>query len=287
MKNVVEIKPVAFAISDITLEGDYSIKGKRRMLTEIDHQLKIDSTTPTMQKAMYWTFNKNFTVLKYEYDVDPKLRTEQEKRNATVVEEFWKNHPLMTINGKSHENTKAPLFNLVESTMVEDVNLKTFQNKLSIANMISVMSYEGKREVCFYYNVNPKGQTDNQLLLKLADFNDGVCMKDADNFLSTWGKNENADKEYYITINKAIIYGVIEERKNGPVVNYFLGQSLIGTSFNDLIAYCKREEQSYKDYITKRVAEADVFNEPKKKEAKTQAKAFVEDLEELVGDKKK
>lgn len=263
MKNVIEIRPAQGVMSDIVLSTDYSVGEKRFFLPEVNRFIKTEVGLPNNQKPVHIVFNKNFEVLKYEYDADPALRTVKEKDAHIVVENFWKNHPLFLLNGQPHEGTKEPMFNLVESLKVENEKLKNFKQSLTIANIVNTMDYETKRQVSFYYNINPNGKTDEQLLVLLANFDDGQCISDSANFIKLWGTNMESDKDYHIVINKAVFYGVIQNRKLNGTDNYYIGENLIGTNYADVIAYCKREEQQYKEYICKRVEDADKFQEPK------------------------
>ena len=77
-------------------------------------------------------------------------------------------------------------------------------------------------------------------------------------------------------MRKCLLHGLIDDKIDGVRHNYYHGTTFVGTSFNDLLAYAKREDRVYQQHIMPRLRELeenlgmvdqeiseDMFSEPK------------------------
>lgn len=210
------------------------------------------------------TFKKTMPEMRFRYEGDAALQTDEDKKIRKLVEVYLKGHPCIVIDGNPHKGTKAPLFNLIDVSEVNNKKIRTWNKKLEVANIINGMTFTEKKDVCYYYGGNPDGKTENELVLQLGDFEDGDCMfeNEPDKFISTWGGSEsNPERNFIINANKAITMGIITNRPSAEDnrINYYLGDTFIGTDFNDVLGYCKREARVYSENILRVINQ----NEPK------------------------
>lgn len=241
-----------------------------------DNPLPFAKVLPTSQRGA--------TILTYKYETDPALQSALDKKKESAVEHFWKQHPMCTTSGKVSYNksgellTKAPMFNIVNFTDKSIAAIKVWRDTLAIGTKLNEMSFDEKVDLFHYYGLSPKGKTENELTLELGNFETGLCVKDADNFKKIWMGSGESDKDLIVNIRKALALNIIQEKSTEGRNSYYLGETFLGTAFNDILAYCKREEKVYNDYIVRQVAEAKkaVVKEPVKVEA-PKAPAKVED----------
>lgn len=255
MNKTVIIKQIG-VIHSQNLPVLYPFKNKMRALIG-DYDFKDFEIGQTIPERPDIIFGKNKKELKYEIPVvgeDEKL-TEFQKKIISIVNDFWGNHPLILVNGKRHVNTPVhavPIFDMVDEEVVLKESHRNFFDKLAAANMLVEINVEKRKDISYYYGVSPVGLKENELLLKLADFNTGICTLQANAFLQLWG-SANEDRDILVIIKKAIEKGTINEKKESNRTDYFLGTTHLGTSINDVLAYCKREGKVYQNHIAREV----------------------------------
>lgn len=257
----VSIEPINKNINDQALPTHYNINGKRRMLLEDDQIVEVDSIEnkekPWPSARVLPSSKRGSVVLTYLYEGNQSIQNIVDKRKIEAINRFWGQHPFLTVNGKATEYTKNAQFNIVNFTDKSIEAGNTWRDKLAIANRIGDMSYEEKVNLMYYYGESPKGKTENELILMLADFVSGIALKDEerDNFKRIFINNESSDKDIIIIARKALTGNIIETRTQDGRNSYYIGETFIGISFNDIIAFCKREEKVYMDFIVRQVNE--------------------------------
>jgi len=183
----------------------------------------------------------------YEVGIDT-----QNKDLKKAYEEFWCKHPNTVVNGVGHANTKNPLFNLIDTTAQTIQGLVDYDNKLRIANRIQEMSFDEKRDVMYFFGKSPVGKLDGELKMLLADFTTGLCFQGAntEKFLAVWmNASSHPDRDMRVTLRKAIELNVIQNNPKNGLESYYLGQSPIGNSIDDLIGYFKKEDALFKEFV--------------------------------------
>ncbi len=259
MLNKVSIVPINGMLSEQSLPTAYQWKNKLRMLMEDDSYVEVDlveqKDKPRPHERII-RFNRNQTELNYTYyDEGDRLHTAMDKVKILAIKSFWANHPMCQTNGVSIPGvTKHPMFNIVNFTDKSIGEIKSWKNKLIAANKVNEMSSEEKLNLCYYYGV-PKGKTENEMTLLLGNFSNGICLQDneIDAFIKIFVKNEESDKDLIVMCRKAIAFDIITSKSYEGKDSYYLGETFIGTSFSDIIAYCKREEKTYEDFIVRQV----------------------------------
>jgi hypothetical protein len=272
MKSKVIIKP--YGENDQMLPGLYHYKNVVRILTSPTTYVEVKSDEKNQPPSHTLNFNKKNRQLEYEYELEDALKTPEDRSIEAVIKIFWGQHPQLNINGVTHANTKAPLYNLTNVTEVGIVDHKLWDKKLSIANRINSMSVDDKRDVSYFYGVSPIGKTSIELTLLLADFEKGLCMQaeKVNEFIDVWLPETNTEREYITNTHKAMAMGVFNNSVQDSRNNYYYGQTFVGTTFNDVLSFCKREERIYKESVLRAIAEheanqkkADKANENKNK----------------------
>lgn len=284
MRVTVSITPIDEKISNQSLPCSYQWKNKLRMLMSdnsiSENDLMEQKDKPRPYDRMI-TFDKNNRKLEYTYESDEKLQTGIDKKIEMTVRDFWKNHPMINPNGHPILGINTHImFNMVDFTDKSINEIKIWRDKLAIATKVNELSYDDKANICYYYGENPQGSTENDLTLRLANFVDGICYKEdaMSSFIKIWIKSENSDKDVIINARKALSLHVIEEKSYDGKNSYYLGETFIGTCFNDIVAYCLREEKIYNDFIVRQVVEKENFKAEKKESKVLEMKAFIEKI---------
>jgi len=271
----VTIKPINALISDQALPASYQWRNKFRMLmddnsiVECDLVEQKDKPRPPQRLIK---FDKNNRSLEYSYETDEKLQNAIDKKIQMSVIDFWKNHPMVTTNGKSVPGvTKHPMFDIVNANDKSLGELKRWKEILSVANKINELNYQDKVNIAYYFGENPQSLTENELIMRLANFETGICISEGeiDSFLRIWVRNEDSDKDMIVNARKALNYNIIEEKSSDGKNSYYLGETFLGTCFPDILSYCKREEKIYQDYIVRQVNDKENVKGAKKEAVKS------------------
>lgn len=245
----------------------YNVNGLWHILTDYgtyETHLGDLKNSPHKQRTNLKFIEKNMREITYEYENDPKLQSAEDKKTQKVVEVFWAQHPLLEYNGKYHKYTKNPMFNLENQNEKVAMKVMGFKEKLEIQNRIASADLSLLRDICDYYGVSAKGKTEDELIPLLGDPSTGVCTNgvNAETFVKTW-LEVTPETIMIVNLKKAIRLGVIEERKEGNRTDYYLGTAFLGTNFNDVLAYAKREEKIYNNHILREVNAKDDFSAEK------------------------
>lgn len=278
----VSIEPIDKKVREQTLPCVYQFNGKRRMLldddTYVDLDLMPNKDKPWPHERILQSSKRGSVVLTYKYESDPKLQNNLDKRKEEAVKIFWGQHPMVTVNGQVVKNkvgqiiTTAPMFNMINEIDKSIEQIKSWRDKLAICRCIDEMSYNEKVNCFHYYGQNPKNKTENDLVLKLAKFatvedpTEGICLHpvEIENFKRIFLNKESSDKDVIINARKALFLGIIQERSTEGRNSYYLGETLMGTAFMDIVSYCKREEKVYNDYILRQINDKEDFSAEKK-----------------------
>ena len=250
MKINITIKPIDEKLNSISLSTSYTWKGGIRALTS-PLQFKDFAMGESYQSMPSYVYDARFHELRYSYDKDKK-NDKENTDTMSVVEDFWGNHPLMQVNGKNHNHTKAPMFNLFDETIYLRNEYDSFRDKLRVINMVNDMSFENKKDVVYFHGETPAEKTNEQLTLLLVKFDTGICLSNPKEFLNTWGV-ENKDRDTMVIIRMAIEQEVITTKHEQGRYDYFLNNTHLGTSVYDILSYCKKEEPVYKNHIYRAV----------------------------------
>lgn len=275
MKHEIIIRMLEPVIHKTPLARSYSFGNTMKVLTADD---KIEEFSSSEYLARVGTNNPlaiayskpiDFgvnTQLEYRFTYETLINADGfevgiDQRNKDLkkaFEEFWCKHPNTVINGKSHATTYNPLFNLIDTTQQTIQGLMDYDNKLRIANRIQEMNFEEKRDVMYYFGKSPVGKLDGELKMLLADFTTGICFQgnNPEKFLAVWmNQSSHPDRDMKVTLEKAIRLNVIQNNPKNGMSSYYLGQSPIGNSIDDLIGYFKKEDALFKEFVIRVVAD--------------------------------
>lgn len=183
---------------------------------------------------------------------DPESEEQIDLDTRAMVEDFWMHHPLIKCKGVNKPAT--PLFELVSRKDVVSDNFSDLKKSLEVSNKVIAMDDHSLRDVYFYYGLEPKGKSREDMVTKLIGDKNGVAVADADNFLKVFDKDTNTEREYIINARKAILLGVVQDRKVQGRSNFYLDDEHIGTMFEDVLRYCKDNDRIYKENILRKLA---------------------------------
>jgi hypothetical protein len=263
MKHTIIIKPIMGAHANIVLPTSYNINNKYRYLTSKDDFTEVDygqveEKKFNVQKLGNMIFNNMVREITYTFETkegdngEMVPATARDKKIAQTIAIFWGEHPLTVTNGNPHEYTCAsPIFNVLDTVKRDADNIGSFDQKLTVAQVIKSMSYEEKVNVAYYYGISPRNLTDGQLLILLADFNTGVCVspKNIGSFEKIWSDDFKEERLYRVYANKAVEDGVVTNMTKEGKNNYYHGQVYIGSTIEDIIVYFKKDDRIYTDYV--------------------------------------
>ena len=217
------------------------------------------------------SFDRNQQIYKVIYEVDDNGEplTTADAKYKEVAEKFFMRHPFCTINGKPHKGTINDMFDIVDTHTVVVSRLNEWDSKRRVANYLSDSELDTLRDICYYYGVNPSGKTKGQICLELGDYSSGrlyfkkneITEPDYKNFLISWVENIDPDREFIVNCRKAVNFDVITTNYKDGRSNFYLGNTFIGVSFEDIVAFFKREPKLYSDYVVRGVRDRDVFSD--------------------------
>lgn len=258
MTSKIVIKPITDGTpSGMVLVGSYQCgPGKLRLLISEDTFIEVADSDKTAPAPMNISFNERSPVYTIVYDHD-----EKDGGKKAVIDTFFGEHPLMTRNGKATKFTKAAMYDMYSELEKSNIQFDTWKENLQVMNRLDSMSDNELCDVWYYYGIEPNGKKRGELIVKLGAVPDGVAIKDIDTvtqknkFLVMFSGDTKSETEYIVNMRKSMLHGIIDDKMDGNRHNYYHGTTFIGTSFNDIIAYAKREDRIYKEHILPRLAE--------------------------------
>jgi hypothetical protein len=243
------------------LTATYSIPGnKLRILISESEFVEVPSNSKEQPQGMVFGFGRKRSEYTFEYNSD--LDTQDDKDRKNVIEKFWMQHPLLTINGKSTAFTKNPIYDMYSEKEKVHESYDAWQMGIDVSNRVANMSIERLRDAMYYYGIDPSGYSKQQMVVKLAGI-DGVATKDINpntkenNFLRVWSEEGPADRDFLTNVKKAIFHKIVDLRKDGSRNLYYFGDEFIGHAESDVLAFLKREQKLYESNILPRIAAAE------------------------------
>lgn len=286
----VVIQPIEKNIREQSISTVYHINGKRRMLLEDDSYVDLDSMPnkdkPFPHTRILPTSVRGSAFITYKYEADPKLQMPPDKKKEAAVKVFWGQHPSAIVGGKSTPFTKSPMFDIINTTDKSVDAAKVWNDKLDICNTVREMSTQERIDALYYFGGNPSKKSESDILMTLVNFENGIVLSDVerDNFKRIYINKESSDQELIVSVRKAMAKGIIEVRTQEGRNSYYLGETFLGTAFNDIIAFCKREEKIYNDFILRQVKDSEPVAV---KEVKEEMKTNISANSEISDDEKK
>jgi hypothetical protein len=264
MKVEVRIEKVKKATGDIVAPSVYDYKGKRKVLLTIDEMKVYDIYDKTIPPSVDVQFKGPNPVVKYTYFAESDgtaIRgvTAEDENKRRVVEEFWKGHPLFVVNGRPHSNTKDAVFNIIDMPALINERSDEWEMARKIMNLLAESDTSTLLDMHYWYLQTPVGKSRKELILDILSLKGGLAygvdrMKE---FLASWEGPASADREVRVNAQKAISLGIITKREDGTRTNYYYGSEFVGTEISDIIAYFKRDEKVYKDFVVRKIAEVE------------------------------
>jgi hypothetical protein len=196
---------------------------------------------------------------------EPESKDVFQMKMNDVIDNFYKKHPLFTINGKPHKYTRVAHYDISSESDRISAGYSGWKNALDVAKMVESMTDEKLRDACYYYGKSPKGMDRQMMVLLLADFNTGNAVRDVtpsgeNSFVKMFEGESETERDFRIAMQKCLFYNIIENKMQGSRNNYYLGAEFIGTQENDVLAYLKREEKIFKSHIVPKIKQLDELN---------------------------
>lgn len=263
MINKVIIKPNTDQTpSGMVLGGSYQCgPGKVRILLSEESFIEVLESDKTAPAAMNIMFNDRTPLFTMSYD--PNSNSEHDKRRKEVIEKFFGEHPLVMRNGKQTQFTRSGMYDMYSEQEKTYIEYETWKENLDVMNRLDSMADNELCDVWYYYGVEPNGKKRGELIVKLGAVPGGLAINDMDmatkknKFMMMFSGETKSETEYIVNMRKALLNGIIDNKMDGSRSNYYHGTTFIGTSFNDVIAYAKREDRIYKEHIIPRLNEID------------------------------
>lgn len=263
MINKVIIKPNTDQTpSGMVLGGSYQCgPGKVRILLSEESFIEVLESDKTAPSAMNIMFNDRTPFFTMSYD--PNSNSEHDKRRKEVIEKFFGEHPLVMRNGKQTQFTRSGMYDMYSEQEKTYIEYETWKENLDVMNRLDSMADNELCDVWYYYGVEPNGKKRGELIVKLGAIPGGLAINDMDmatkknKFMMMFSGETKSETEYIVNMRKALLNGIIDNKMDGSRSNYYHGTTFIGTSFNDVIAYAKREDRIYKEHIIPRLNEID------------------------------
>jgi len=187
------------------------------------------------------------------HDQNPEFTfTWDDKEDAEKIVEAkaWSKNPM--VDCPDNYNLQRAMFKMIDKTEKTSIDVKKLKYKGRIYNIINNMTVEEMRDIAFFMGLNPIHQSPEEIFISLVDFQDGKLMLDPEKIINNI---TTPDMNYIVIGKKAILYDVIQKKQD----QYFVNNELIGSSFNDVLAYLKANKQQFENYITKEVEKLDVL----------------------------
>ena len=211
-------------------------------------------------KTVMFGPRKPFVAITYE---DGPKATNLDKMKQEHCEVYLADHPLVIVENPGDEAInvgKRALFKLVDLQKESASSVTTIDKKVQVANLINGMEEETLRDIIYYFGQVPGADTLDDMKIRLMDFNEGICMVETniDIFLSQWGDDKYKDQlEIVINVNKAIDLGIIVEKTIGRINNYMIGDEILGSTKEQVVAFLKEKRKLYEANVKRLIEERD------------------------------
>lgn len=242
----------------MVLVGSYQFApGKLRILVSEDTFIETLESDKYAPAPLNITFSQRSPVFTIAYD--DSSEDELDIKKKAVIEKFFGEHPLMTRNGKATKFTKSGMYDMYSEIEKSDIQYETWKENLSVMNRLTDMADNELRDVWYYYGIEPSGKKRGELIVKLGAVPGGLAVDDIDRstkksrFLQMFSLETKSETEYIVNMRKCLLHGLIDDKVDGVRHNYYHGTTFVGTTFNDLIAYAKREDRIYQQHILPRL----------------------------------
>lgn len=261
MVNKIVIKPITDEVpSGMVLVGSYQFQpGKLRILVSEDMFVETLESDKYAPSPLNITFSQRSPV--YTISYDDSSNDEMDIKKKAVIEKFFGEHPLMTRNGKPTKYTKSGMYDMYSEIEKSDIQFDVWKENLSVMNRLDSMSNNELCDAWYYYGIEPSGKKRGELIVRLGAVPGGLAIEDMDKstkknkFLQMFSLETKSETEYIVNMRKCLLHGLIDDKVDGIRHNYYHGTTFVGTSFNDLIAYAKREDRVYQQHIMPRLRE--------------------------------
>ena len=192
------------------------------------------------------------------------------------VIEFWLSHPLVeNINGEGKSSAKFSI------EILEETKSKKRSKTVNINKVISTvygMSEAERKDVMYFFKLDPREMSDDDIKLVLVDISEGVLIREPNStrFIETFGslnKSRVAERvEMMVYVNKGITTGFVTEDAD----KFYIGDVLIGKDEDDIALFFKDNSQMY-DNLVRSLAEGGdetAYNEAHEEEATDEETPF-------------
>lgn len=290
----VEVIIKAFGQFDQTLPGSYTIGNKIRILTD-EYNYSDHDLTPNKDKPYPVEFPLHFGqgtwAKKLSYNINDKGEpaTNADMLKKRVIEGFYYMHPMCFLNGKRHGYTLNAeygangFFDIIDVHTQTLGELKVWDNKRKVANFLAESDLSVLRDIMYFYGMSPVGKSKGTICMELGGFAAGRVFSSADEtekFLDTWVRSIDSDKEYLVNCQKGINMNIIISAIQNGITSYYHGTQVIGNNLEDVVAFYKKNDNYYKDYLLRGIREKDHFEDELKLSA-TENNAFTYSLSEV------
>lgn len=255
MKQTIIIRPNGEVLSP-TLVSSYYDK-ERGKTYFLDNRFRVhEDALPAGCNRFSHTFDARLSPeLKVEFDWTTDLgklkRPEQER-----AKDWFTRHPNVEVVGSNNPNLVQPLFKMFALEDLENKDFDLFETRLKVQNVVYNMDEDKRKDLAFYFGINPAKMNDKKVLLELANPLGGFLMKEehAKELLRVMNMPENKELLVRTAVKKAILSGKIMNR-DGRFYAYG-DDELLGVNEEDVFKYYFSNNKMY-EFLAKEVGVSD------------------------------
>jgi hypothetical protein len=233
----------------VNFRGEYFDRDKKNKIILIEPYGVVINRD--LNKSTERIFNQWFD----QNNSEVTIRWDDEKdRSTNDFVTYLQKHPQVICEGFVNPNKQGtPQFEFVDKRKKDVAKVRALKQKNVVFNMVNNMTIGDMMDVAFFVGFNPVGRSFEEVFVSLLDYSNGILMRDASGFLSTWS---SPDKAHTVIVNKAINLSIINQRAG----KYYAGagNEIVGDDFESVLAYMKVNDKVY-DFVKRQVAERDTL----------------------------
>lgn len=230
---------------------------KKTVILDNRYHVHFDKLPPGVTRFAYSFDAKSRPILKIEWDWSDDDKVNQiEIPFQKHAKDFFMNHPNIEVVGYKNNNLRDPLFTMFVVEDGENYDHVMFELRLRVMNIIYNLSDSKRRDIAYYFGMNPAGMNDKKLLLALVGLAGGALLVEekAKEFIRLMENPENKEALILTIVRKAILMGKVTFRE-GKYYG-FGDDAFIGTNEKDVFKFYFENEKMY-NFLVKEVGISD------------------------------
>lgn len=257
LKQTIIITPTGDVINPTLVASYYDRAKAKTFILDTRYHVHTDKLAVGANRFSY----------RFDQRMSPELRivwdwSDDDKVNQIEIpfqkqaKDWFLNHPNIQTAGYVNPNLVQPLFKMYILEDMEDKEYKDFKLRLQVMNIVDNMTKEKRKDIAYYYGLNPSKMDDKKVLLSLVSPIGGALMDNvkAEELVRLMSTPDNKEMIIRTVVKKAITLGKILV-KDGKYYG-FGDNELIATSEEDTFKFYYSNSKMY-DFLVKEVGISD------------------------------